>query len=166
MCKNKEKCKKCKKQKEQAKIRKARTEKEIWVYINKEKKKKKNNENRIKTETWRNHFKNLLKGADERIVGEGREQIVAEEDISDLLNEEIEKQIRRLRKRKATGGDNVQNKAWLFSKGRNTRKKLKEVIRKVWTRKGFPDDWRKAVITRRGVTQEGEHRGPRKLQRD
>ena len=81
LCENKEKCKK---KEEQAEIRKARTEKEIWVYINKERRKKKSNENRIKTETWRNHLKSLLKGADKRIVGEGREQIVAEEDISDL----------------------------------------------------------------------------------
>ena len=43
LCENKEKCKK---QEEQAETGKAKIEKEIWDYINKERKEKKSNENR------------------------------------------------------------------------------------------------------------------------
>ena len=67
-----------------------------------------------------------------------------------------------MKKRKATGGDKVPNEAWLFSKG-NTRKKLKEVIRKVWAGKRFPEDWRKVVITalhKKGNTENPENYRP------
>ncbi|XP_078036902.1 uncharacterized protein LOC144470014 [Augochlora pura] len=60
------------------------------------------------------------------------------------MEEEIEEQIRNLRKKKAAGRDDIPNKAWFYSEG-STRKKLKELIKKVWDGEGFPEDWRRAA---------------------
>lgn len=48
-----------------------------------------------------------------------------------MTEEEIERQIRRLKKRKAPREDNLQNEAWIYSDGA-TRKELKEIIKRTW----------------------------------
>ena len=97
--------KKRKKQEEKEEIRSAKNERKIWEFINKERKKKTSNNNKIKIETWREDFKNLLGGADEKIEGEKREMVDTEDDIIELTEEEIERQIKMLRKKEAPGED-------------------------------------------------------------
>ncbi|XP_017791917.1 PREDICTED: uncharacterized protein LOC108573937 [Habropoda laboriosa] len=53
LCESKEKRKK---QEEEEEIRKAKTEKQIWDYINKDRKKKTHCNNKINIEAWRKHF--------------------------------------------------------------------------------------------------------------
>lgn len=48
--------------------------------------------------------------------------------------------------KKAAGADGIAREAWIYSKG-EIREKLKEVIGRVWKRKGFPEEWRYGVIT-------------------
>ncbi|XP_043521439.1 protein PXR1-like [Frieseomelitta varia] len=88
------------KQKEKAKskleeIRKAKTEKEIWRYTNKEKKQ------RIPIDRKR---ENMWK----KVVGNKDETPDRTQDTS---RKEIEKQIKKLKKGKASGKDNIQNEA-------------------------------------------------------
>lgn len=46
------------------------------------------------------------------------------------MEEEIKKQIRKLKRKKAAGKDGIRNKAWIFSDSQ-IRGKLKEVLKKV-----------------------------------
>lgn len=65
-----------------------------------------------------------------------------EEEITD---EEIERQIGRLKKKKAAGANGIGNEVWIYSKG-HLRRKLKEIIRKVWGGEGFPEKWKIGII--------------------
>lgn len=82
-----------------------------------------------------------------------------EDDITELTEEEIERQIKKLRKKKAPGGMGSQIRHG------STVKRItgEEIIKKVWKGKGFPDDWRKAVVTilhKKGDPEEpGNYRG-------
>lgn len=64
----------------------------------------------------------------------------------ELEEEEIEKQLRKMKRKKAAGMDGVTNEAWLYSEGK-IRTKLKELIRRVWRGEGMPEEWREGVIT-------------------
>ena len=48
-----------------------------------------------------------------------------------ISREEIEKQIKELKKGKASGEDNIQNEAWIHMQG-ETKEKTYELIRNVW----------------------------------
>lgn len=140
LCESKEKCKR---QEEEEEIKRAKTEGQIWKYINKERKK----------EEWRDHFKELLGGSNERVTGRKREHLTVGEDESELTEKEIGKQIKRLKKKKATGGDKIPNEAWVYSAG-NTRGTLIDLIRRVWKGESLSEDWRKAIIT--AVSKKGD----------
>lgn len=64
----------------------------------------------------------------------------------ELNDEEIEKQIRKMKKKKAAGADGIAGEAWIYSKDRKIRTKLKEVLRRVWRGEGFPKERREGVI--------------------
>ena len=51
----------------------------------------------------------MLGGADEKIEREKREIVDTENDITELTEEEIEKQIKRLKKKKAPGGGGMRS---------------------------------------------------------
>ena len=55
-----------------SKIRNVKTEREIWGYINEGRKKKTQTGESIKGEEWRKHFRNTLKGNEEKTIGEKR----------------------------------------------------------------------------------------------
>ncbi|XP_024884387.1 uncharacterized protein LOC112462700 [Temnothorax curvispinosus] len=116
--------------KEMEELNGIRTESEVWKYINKERKIRDKVSEEISTEGWRQHFMGVLEGTDERILREERKEGNDEE--------EIEKQIRRLRRGKAAGPDGIKSEAWKFCRGQ-VREKLKEVIKGVWKGEGWPD---------------------------
>jgi hypothetical protein len=73
----------------------------------------------ITMQEWEEYFMKVLEGRKE----EGKEEGKAETDIkrkqtvpeeTEITVEEGEKQIRHLKKRKATGRDVVQNEAWMY----------------------------------------------------
>ncbi|TGZ50545.1 Uncharacterized protein DBV15_12707, partial [Temnothorax longispinosus] len=123
------------------KLNEIRTETEVWKYISKERKVKDKVSEEISMEGWRQHFMGVLEGTDERILGEKRR---GGDDEEDLTDEEIEKQIRRLRREKAAGPDGIRSEAWKFCRGQ-VREKLKEVIKGVWRGEGWPDSWKEEV---------------------
>jgi hypothetical protein len=63
----------------------------------------------------------------------------------EMTVEEIERQIRKLKKKKAPGRDGVQNEAWIYGT-EGIVERLVEVMNGVWRGERFPVDWRKGVI--------------------
>lgn len=124
LCKNKEEQKK---KMEEEEIRKAKSERQIWEHINRERKRKTVVKNKIHLEVWKDHFMNLLGGSEERKETARREHLPMKEDEEKLTQQELEKQLKKLKKEKAPGGDIIPNEAWIYCEG-NTRNKLKKVI--------------------------------------
>jgi hypothetical protein len=128
-----ERCREKKKQKrerEEKEIKKIRTEREVWKYINRERKKKESVSEEIKMQEWEEYFTKLLEGRKEQ---------------TEITAEKVEKQIRNLKKTKALGRDGVQNEAWMYGTERMVGRMV-ELMNGVWRGKGFPVDWREGVI--------------------
>ena len=68
------------------------------------------------------------------------------EEVENLTDEEIERQLGKLKKQKAAGEDEVSNEAIIYSRG-NLRTAIKQLIKDVWKGKGLPARWRKGVIS-------------------
>lgn len=134
-------------QKIEEEIEKIKTEGQVLKFLNQERKTRTEVSDRISMTEWREHFKLLLEGNDDKQEAEqekNKERTI--EKGEELSNMEIEKQISRLKAKKAAGKDGVPNEAWKYSKGR-TRDKLKEIIKRVWNRECFPESWRDGIIT-------------------
>jgi hypothetical protein len=78
------------------------------------------------------YFMKLLEGRKEK--GEAGTQ-----------TEEVERQIRKQKNRKAPGRDGVQNEAWLYGTERMIERMV-ELMKGVWRGEEFPVDWREGVI--------------------
>ncbi|XP_017879159.1 trichohyalin-like, partial [Ceratina calcarata] len=133
-----------KREKELEEIREAKTDSQIWEYINKQRKKRRGIGAEIKEEEWLDYFMKQLSGSRGRVYGERRkvEEVESEEEITD---EEIEGQIAKLKRRKAAGSDRIPAEAWILSEGK-ARDRIKKVIKRVWKGEGFPKEWRRGVI--------------------
>ena len=117
---------------------------EVWKFINKYKPRSEINNNKIPVHEWKKYFQELLKGVEyKKEEPQKRETMGVVE--TENLSEDIEKQIRTLKKGKACGFDGVENEAWLYSEGA-VREKIKEIIIRVWKGEGFPSSWRTGVI--------------------
>jgi hypothetical protein len=68
----------------------------------------------------------------------------ASEEI-EITVDEVERQISKLKKRKAPGRDGVQNEAWMYGT-EGIVERLVEVMNGKWRGEGFPVDWREGVI--------------------
>jgi len=143
LCREKE-AKKNKKFEEE--LRNVRSEAQIWKLINRGRKDiRPIEEGILHLEEWQNYFCHILEGHKKR-KEEGRKEREQEEgQEDDLRDEEIEQQIVNLKRRKAVGVDGIENEAWIYSEGQ-LRKKLKEMLRRVWRREGFPEEWREGII--------------------
>lgn len=69
-----------------------------------------------------------------------------DDDEEDLTNEEIERQLKKLRSKKVARPDGIRNEAWKFCRGQ-VRERLREVIKEVWRDKGWPESWKEGVIS-------------------
>lgn len=98
----------------------------IWKLVNKERKKRKAVSEDIKVEEWEKYFSQLLEG-DKEEQREPEEQRNLSTD-QEKVDEDIEKQVRKLKKKKATGKDRIGNEAWLYSEGLI---RAKEVLKRV-----------------------------------
>ncbi|XP_017752721.1 PREDICTED: uncharacterized protein PF11_0207-like [Eufriesea mexicana] len=134
------------KQQEMEEIRKIKTEVQIWKYVNRERMTRQRWGESIKMEAWEQHFMNLLNGFKEVMRSEGRNYVGGEGEGEDCLKEEeIENDIRIMKKKKAVGSDRVPGEAWIYS-ARNSRSKFKELVRKIWNGEGIPKEWKRAII--------------------
>ncbi|XP_063922051.1 uncharacterized protein LOC135136618 [Zophobas morio] len=59
--------------------------------------------------------------------------------------DEIRRQIERLKRGKAPGGDGIQNEAWMFGTT-GVKERIWEVVDGVWKWEGFPSQWREGII--------------------
>ncbi|XP_063913214.1 uncharacterized protein LOC135129875 [Zophobas morio] len=64
---------------------------------------------------------------------------------SKITEDEIERQIERLKKGKTRGGDGIQNQVWMFGT-EVVKERIWEVVDGVWKGKGFPRQWREGII--------------------
>lgn len=135
-------------------ISKIKTETQVWKFVNMERRKRSGISNKIKMEQWRGHFMQLLEGT-ECTGQEGRKK--REEDGEELYEEEIEEQIKKLKKSKAAGSDGIANEAWIYSQG-GIRTKLNELIKRVWRGEGLPEKWREGLIS--VIHKKGEEGNP------
>jgi len=92
------------------------------------------------------HFLESLEG--ERGTGEetGEERRTEGDQEEELREEEIEIQLKKIKRKKARGVDDIAGEAWLYSNGR-IKKRLKDLLKRIWKGEGFPEEWRKGVIT-------------------
>jgi hypothetical protein len=111
-----ERCREKKKQKRERKekeIKEIRTEREVWKYINRERKEPVSEE--ITIQEWEEYFMKLLEGRkEEGKVGTQRKEKQTVTEETEITEEEVERHIRHLKKRKAPGWDGVQNEAWMY----------------------------------------------------
>ncbi|KAH0812093.1 hypothetical protein GEV33_010698 [Tenebrio molitor] len=113
-----ERCKEKKKQRgqrEEKEIKEIRTEREVWKYINRERKKKESVNEEITIQEWEEYFMKLLEGRKEE--GEAGTQMKEKQtapEETEITAEEVERQIRKLKKRKTPGREGVQNEAWMY----------------------------------------------------
>lgn len=143
LCKRKEAAKLEKLEEE---IKRARTEAQIWKIVNREKKNARIVGEDISMEEWRRHFVSVLEGREEDGGGKTGKRSLEGDQEEELNDEEIEKQIRKMKRKKAAGADGIAGEAWIYSREK-IRTKLKEVLRRVWRGEGFPEEWREGVIT-------------------
>jgi hypothetical protein len=138
-----ERCREKKKQKwerEEKEIKEIRTEREVWKYINRKRKKKESVSKEITIQEWEEYFMKLLEGRkEEGEVGTQMKEKQTAPGETEITAEEVERQIRNLKKRKAPAWDEVQNKAWMYRTERM-------VENGVWRGEGFSVDWREGVI--------------------
>lgn len=127
-------------------VRVITSEGQVLKFLNKERKRSSRISKRIEMNEWRQHFKEQLEGTDEKHEEINREMLLRRADESELAVDEIESQMRKLKKGKACGTDRIPNKAWLHC-GCNARDRVKVVVKRVWRGEGFPDVWRKGIIS-------------------
>ncbi|KAH0810075.1 hypothetical protein GEV33_012716 [Tenebrio molitor] len=141
VCKEK---KEKKRMEEEMKMKGIKTEEEVWRYINRERKKKGEIvSDRITMEEWRKYFSELLGGEENRQEKEKRQHRVGE--IEEITREELEQQLRKLKRKKAPGRDGIQNESWMYGTEREVDKLL-EIMNGVWKGEGFPQEWKEGII--------------------
>lgn len=138
-CEDKKKEWKGKEEKEIANISK---EKEVWKYVNKERKNRTQRSAAITGKQWKSHFMKLLEGDEKRKWTEVKTWKTQSEEIT---REEVDRQIGKLKKQKATGVDEIPNEAWKFIT-ENGKDKLTALLNKIWKEGKIPSNWRKAEI--------------------
>lgn len=72
--------------------------------------------------------------------------------IRKIETEDVIKQIRKLKKEKASGDDGIGNEAWIKATG-EVIQELTNIINDVWQGQGFPEKWKK------GNPQKGRKNG-------
>ena len=129
-----------------AEIKNTNTKKKVWQYINKYRKSRSEISKDIPMEKWCEHFRLVLNGEQANTVGDwNREEDKDEEKEEDLTDEEITKQIRKLKRKKATGEDGIPNEAWVFAQS-NTQQEICNLMQRIWHGEGIPEDWKIGLV--------------------
>nr|XP_033199429.1 histone-lysine N-methyltransferase, H3 lysine-79 specific-like [Bombus vancouverensis nearcticus] len=133
---------------EMEKIKKIKTEQEAWKYINNYRRRREVVDEAIREEEWKNHFMETLEGTeneeDKRTEGWREEEESKEEREDNIEKEEVILQIRKLKEKKATREDGLENEVWKYAP-KEVEEALWEMLGKIWNGKGIPEDWRKGV---------------------
>ena len=147
---------------EEREIENIKTEAEAWKFINKGRKKREGICRTIEMVEWEKHFKEIFGGVEEKKDDWQRNKEVNRKEGEGVSQEEVNMEIRRLKRGKAAGLDGIRNEAWKEG-GEKVKTRLSEIIRKVWEGEGFPAKWRIGVVVpiwKRGDKKEtGNYRG-------
>lgn len=109
LCKRKEAIKL---EKLENKIKRARTEAQIWKIVSREKRTARITEGDITMEEQRNHFTSILERREEDRRKETEKRSLEDDQEEELNEEEIEKQIRKMKRKKAVGADGIAGEAY------------------------------------------------------
>jgi len=93
-------------------VRKIKTE--VWKIVNKERRKRTHLVESIDIGKWENHFCQLLQGCKEDRREKAEKRRLENDGEDEITDEEIERQIGRLEKKKAAGADEIGNEAWIY----------------------------------------------------
>lgn len=132
---------------------------DIWRYINRKRGAKEFVNNKIGRREWEEHFRTLLDGevleeknrveerhtldgGGEDLDNEGEEKDRREEEIE---AEDINKAIRKMKRKKAAGIDRLPMEAWLYG-GEAIKKRLVEIMNQIWKGEDMPRDWRTSEV--------------------
>lgn len=94
-------------------VKEARTEEQIWKIINRERKNRKRVNEGIEMKEWEIYFKELLGRVEWRVVNGAREEF-REEEEEEIGRDELRRVIKKLKDRKALGGDGIPNEVWKY----------------------------------------------------
>jgi len=92
-------------------VKEAKTEGQVWKIVNKERKSRKRVNEGIEMEEWEIYFKGLLGGVEWRVVS-GAGGKFREDEEEEIGRDEFRRVIRKLKDRKALGGDGIPNEVW------------------------------------------------------
>lgn len=122
-----------------------KNENDMWNMIAKERKKKEGISDKITEEDWRSHFMNLFEGEEiEELGDQGTGERVR--GLIEITDEEIEFQVKKLKKKKAAGEDGLKNEVWTYGT-ENVKSRLADIIKEIGRGGVFPERWKKGVIS-------------------
>lgn len=137
------------KEKEQKKLLGIKDRNEVLKYIKRERQQREPANEDIEEEEWIGHFKNLLEGEDEKRTKETNNETEKEEEAEieeyKITEQDMDKAIARLKRRKAAGEDGIRNEAWINA-DKKTKEKLRSIIQKVYNGAEIPEGWKEGWI--------------------
>lgn len=129
-------------------IKQIRNKNDIWKFINRERKRRIGTTKKVKIQEWTRYFMELLEGQERKSGedGKAKEKGNQQEEGDESITEgEVNIQIKKLKKGKAAGGDELGNEVWAYG-GRKVLSGLTKLINKVWKGEGLPENWREGII--------------------
>ena len=133
--------------KDEDEIMKIKQGKELWKFIRRERKKRPEISENIQLEEWKNYFMQLLEGTENqpsRVTRKRNE--VGKIELSEIKEEDVENEIRNLKKNKSPGSNNLKNEVWIYA-NKKVKEKITNLVNRIWHGEGFPEEWRMGIIT-------------------
>ena len=126
------------------KIEKDKTGKTFWEEINRGRKNREGIDESVGDKEWKTQFEEQLGGVNERKIV-GLQVGGSEQEEREITEEDVDRAIRRLKKRKAPGLDGIPNEAWIYARD-ILRETVAKVLNKIWQGGVFPEEWRVGVV--------------------
>lgn len=158
---------------EEERIESIKTEEEAWKYINRYRKKREKMNEDMDLEEWRQHFKELLGGTENRVIDieetqkkyekikefwwEKKKEEKEEEKKTEkeeekkkeeekITKEEFVEHLKKLKKGKAPGENEIKNEAWRLMPT-EIGEVLWKLINKIWKEGEIPEKWNRGLIS-------------------
>jgi len=84
----------------------------------------------ISMEKWEKHFLELLEGERGTAEETGEKRRTKGNQEEELRKEEIQIQLKKIKRKKTTGVDDIAGETWLYSNGR-IKEKLKDLLKRI-----------------------------------
>lgn len=134
-------------EKEEREIEQLKNANDIWKYINRERKKRTEITKNISIKEWRKYFVELLEGEEcKQQINNTSKRERSVEERETITVQEVHRQIKKLKKGKAAGEDELENEAWIYGEGK-VLTGITKLINKVWRGEGLPERWKEGIIS-------------------